>query len=492
MANLFTKSEKYKEEYRCSIVKIGELLPIEGSDFLAKTTVDGEYVVVRKDQVKEGDVMFYATNETELDSNFLALNNLFELGEYEKNINAAEVSALIDEGKRDEAKRKVGYFNKYGRVKMIRLKGCPSFGFLFRQDEMALRFPAIKDLNLEDYVGTDFDSVNDVLFVKAYIPRIHSGENRHVSKGDKRAAKIAKFDRMIEGQFALHYDTDPLTKNIHLIKPTDSVVCSVKLHGTSIVIGNVLTKKPKWGGLYSKIFLYLPRFLQKTYEDYDVVYSSRTVVKNKFINRKVNGGFYGTDVWGEYYEMIKDYIPKGFTLYGEITGYVSGANSMLQKGYDYGSEVGSNKLMIYRINQVLEDGTKKEWDVHDVYDWTVELLNKLVADGKEEVAARIHPIDILYEGTLMDLYPDLSITDHWHENVLECLKNEKRFGMEELEPLCVNKVPREGFVLRINNDPIKEAWKLKCVKFMERESKEMDAGAVDVEMEDNYGQEIEA
>lgn len=47
--NVFTFSEDGNKEYSASIVKIGELIPIEGSDFLAKTVVDGEDIVIRKD-----------------------------------------------------------------------------------------------------------------------------------------------------------------------------------------------------------------------------------------------------------------------------------------------------------------------------------------------------------------------------------------------------------------------------------------------------------
>ena len=76
--------------------------------------------------------------------------------------------------------------------------------------------------------------------------------------------------------------------------------------------------------------------------------------------------------------------------------------------------------------------------------------------------------------------------DHWHENVLEALKNEKKFLMEELEPMCNNKVPREGFVLRKCNDVIPEAWKLKCNSFKFREAKLIDSGEVDIEMTEAY------
>lgn len=96
----------------------------------------------------------------------------------------------------------------------------------------------------------------------------------------------------------------------------------------------------------------------------------------------------------------------------------------------------------------------------------------------------------LYHGTLADLYPEISTTDHWHENVLEAMKADKiHFGMEENEPYCKNKVPREGVVIRIDNDKKAEAFKLKCLKFYEFEKKRVDKGEVDIEMAQAYSEE---
>lgn len=61
---IFTQSSNIKHEYCCTIVKIGELKPIEGKDKIVSTIVNGFSMVVRKDQVHEGDIMIYAMNET--------------------------------------------------------------------------------------------------------------------------------------------------------------------------------------------------------------------------------------------------------------------------------------------------------------------------------------------------------------------------------------------------------------------------------------------
>ena len=55
------------------------------------------------------------------------------------------------------------------------------------------------------------------------------------------------------------------------------------------------------------------------------------------------------------------------------------------------------------------------------------------------------------------------------------MRNDKiNFGMEKNEPMCRNKVPREGIVIRKNDDEISEAFKLKCQKFLKREAEMID------------------
>ena len=70
--DVFKMSDKGKSEYCCNVVRIGEVTPIEGSDFLAQTVINGDSIVVRKDEVKEGDLMLYASNECQLNLDFLS------------------------------------------------------------------------------------------------------------------------------------------------------------------------------------------------------------------------------------------------------------------------------------------------------------------------------------------------------------------------------------------------------------------------------------
>lgn len=516
---IFTKSENFRQEYSATIVRVGELKDIENSDNLKQVIIDGFSVVVNKNDVKEGDLMIYCKNETELNKDFLSINNMFEIGERDLNKNYKEVENLIIEGKQDEAKKLVGYFNKHGRVKMIRLRGCPSMGVLLRFDSFIKFDNKLKNVNLEDYITYDdngnfipfdFDTINGRLFIKAYVPKITgcgSGD------GKKRGRKTKQFDRMIPGEWNFHYDTQQLNSNMWRFHPEDVVCITTKIHGTSLVLGNCLIKNPihldsaqKWfnkkcrkrikkigkalryDNNFSDRLVHEQKCLKnKIIKNYNVkyadIYSSRTVIKNQFINPAGGQGFYESDVWGEYHNLFKGLIPHGMTIYGEIFGYLTGSNSMIQSTpgpYDYGCEPGENKLMIYRISQKTENGIK-EYSMKQVIKYSEDLIKKYPEIGKFIMVP-----EVLYYGKMMDLYPDLDIANHWNENVLEKMKKDERFGMEKDEYLCNHKVPREGICIRIEDDPIAECFKLKTLAFLGKEAECIDKGKVDVEMIDNY------
>ena len=238
---IFTASENMKNEYCAKIVHIGEMKDIEGSDFLVQTIVDGNSIVISKGMFETGEPVIYCMNETQLNKEFLSVNNQFEIGSLELNKNAKEVLALMDEGKNDEAKKLVGFFNKHGRVKLIRLRGCPSYGCIFKKQSLANWNKKLEDVNLEDYFTVDengyehpfeFDTVDGKLFIEAYVPPMPQESHR---RGDKlfrkRMKKLQRFDRMVPGQFAYHYSTSQLQANMWRFTPDTIVTISNKLHG---------------------------------------------------------------------------------------------------------------------------------------------------------------------------------------------------------------------------------------------------------------------
>ena len=73
-------------------------------------------------------------------------------------------------------------------------------------------------------------------------------------------------------------------------------------------------------------------------------------------------------------------------------------------------------------------------------------------------------------------------SDKWRTKWLESMKNDKTMlEMECDEPLCKNKVPREGVVIRKCNDKVSEAFKLKSAAHYNIERKQHDKGETDME-----------
>jgi hypothetical protein len=479
---MLTKSKDFLQEYCATVVKIGTITPIEGTDFLGTTLVNGFSIIVRKDLIHEGDIMIYCPIETQLNAGFLSTNNLYEWSHRHLNQNYEKVEDCINQDGLEVAKKMVGFFNKYGRVRILRLKGQASMGYLTPIQSLYTWGACLSGVDWENCIGMDFDEVNGERFIQVYIPPIKPQSER-LSKDQRRNKRIEKIDRMIPGEFSFHYDTQQLNRNIHRFNPEDIVDISVKMHGTSICLGNVLVKKPKQFKFkpFNWIHSLLPLKWQKLIPGYDIVYSSRTVIKNSDLNSTLQGGYYSKDVWGDYAKLLGPYIPEGMEIFGEIVGYVTDTQTPIQKGYDYKCLSGKNRLYIYRIRTKQEDGTHKEWDLQDIRVWLQTLVGI-----HQELEDQIDIVPILYHGSLSYLYPEIPTDHHWHENILAALKQESVFGMEKLEPLCNNKTPREGIVLRIEGDPIAEAFKLKCISFLEAECRQIDKGEIDIELKQSY------
>ena len=207
------------------------------------------------------------------------------------------------------------------------------------------------------------------------------------------------------------------------------------------------------------------------------MYASRTVIKNQYYNKNVGNGFYGVDVWKYADAVVRPWLQKGMTAYYEILGFLPNGG-YIQKGYDYGCippkegdvyQYGVHfKVLIYRITLTNVDGNVHEFSAREVQQWCKN--NGLVA------------VNQYYYGYAGKLYPHLDPQEHWNENFLQLLANDKDFYMECDSPTCDNKVPHEGVVIKVENMK-SEAFKLKCFKFLDKEGKALDKGESNIEDE---------
>lgn len=90
----------------------------------------------------------------------------------------------------------------------------------------------------------------------------------------------------------------------------------------------------------------------------------------------------------------------------------------------------------------------------------------------------LHSVKELYYGRAENLFPNLNINEHWHEEFLTNLRN---MYLEQRSVLCNNNVPEEGIVLRREVNDI-DVYKLKSISFLEKESKMLDKGEIDIEL----------
>ena len=472
--------------YLATICRVGEMFPIEGADRLVKTVINGYDIVIPKTH-KEGDIVIYFPVETSICEQYLSANNLYELSLADKNSNFADVDKLIKDAETAEndsdakrcmemAKSMCGFFNKHGRVRILKLRGQYSQGFVADVSTIVNMDPTLANVDWESMVGCQFNMVGDIEFCKKYIPatsmRRDNSDGGGQSLWKKRMKKLKRFNRIREDQFAYHYDTKQLAEHIGQLNPDDVVSITVKVHGTSAIFANVLCnrKLTLWEKIKQFFGVDVPLY------EYGNVYSSRSVIKNQYINPNANS-YYSTDIWGCVNSVFSPFIEEGLPVYGEIVGYLEGSDKMIQKNHDYGCKPGEWKFMPYRITETDKYGNKIEWDVDKVDEWTRNLVTQ-----NPEIADKVMFLNILYYGRLGDLYPDLDTETHWHSNLLARMKADKdKFLMELDEPMCKNKVPREGVVIRKVGDPLARAWKLKSLRHYGKEAEAHDKGEVDIE-----------
>ena len=367
-----------------------------------------------------------------------------------------------------------GMFEDNGRVKAIRLRGELSEGFILPAVILENYLTSVTNQAYECEEGTEFDVCEHegktFWINKKYIPKQTQGSGR-----SGRSAKQPKgLDRVIEDQFRFHYDTTLIKKCPNVIHVDDLISITAKVHGTSGISAYVQCRRDKtfWEKVY-EFFTHKPVYDRI----YDYLYSSRTVIKNRFYNKKVTPGLCNCDVWGEADKVLRPFLQKGMTFYYEIIGYLP-TGSYIQKGYDYGCvppeadepyTYGKHfKVQVYRITLTNTDGKVHEFSAREVQEYCKFL--------------GLTPVEEYYYGYAKDLYPNIDPANHWNEDFLSRLANDKNFNMECLSPTCANKVPHEGLVIKIENMK-SEAFKLKCFKFLDKEGKDLDKGITNIEDE---------
>ena len=446
-------SENANRNYLAKVVALGKSVTHPNADRLQGFIIDHARIYADL-SFKEHDICIYFPLECQIDSRILSYLNLYS----DKSLNSD--------------KSKGGFFNSKGRVRAVRLRSEPSQGFLLKAQDFVYALSSFSSFNSKlidvDSIGQEFDSINYEVIIKKYVVQ---QQRKPGLKTDRKLAR--KVSRLVENQFRFHIDTEHLKKNIYKVNRNDYVSITAKLHGTSFICGRLLT--------YRKLSL-VEKVLKKlgvniNDKQYDLLYSSRRVIKNDDLNTQANH-YYSSDVWGDASKSIQYAVLKGYTIYAEIVGYTrDGAE--IQKGYDYGCiqpvyedeyvQGVHYKVYVYRITFTNEDGNVSELSWRQIKAYCEHF--------------GIRHVPEYYFGKLVNFdksFKKIKSDDEFNEAVIKTL--EEKY-LEKYCEFCGNRVPSEGIVLRIDKLFNFDAYKLKSFAFMLNETKNLDTEIIDIEAE---------
>ena len=428
-----TLNSPINPNYCATIVTLNHFSELSGCDNLKAAHIFGNRVIVGKDR-QAGDRGIFFPIETQLSPEFLHHNNLYRKSE----LNADKTSK--------------GYIDESGRIRAVKLRGHASEGLWLPLE--SLDYLKLGKENWSD--GQTFDMIGDhKICQKYYVP---------VKVATTPKSQPKKIH--VSEQFAFHYDTEHLGRNLDQISPKTLISISDKWHGTSAVYANVLSDRPlNWIERLAKR-LGIPVIERQ----YTFIWSSRTVVKGIDNTPKENKlHFYGEDVWGLVGKSVREKLPEGFTVYGEIVGYTPGGTPIQKTAsgvYAYGCERGQHKFVVYRVTYTSPNG------------FVIELPWPTMIQFCE--AFDFEMVPPIFYGKASHLLPqdDLS-PENWRDKFFNLIKEsyvENR--------LCEHnsfQVPAEGIVVRIDNLNKSKAFKLKSFAFLEGETKALDKGEADME-----------
>jgi hypothetical protein len=319
--------------------------------------------------------MLYFVSGTELNTEYCKENNLYENVELNKDVS------------------KKGYLSTKSRVKAIKLKGEISDGMIM----------PLETVSKELKEGDMFTHIDEKMICKKYQPFEEKVNLTKKEKNNKN--KLSKY--LVDKQLKFHFETPHYNRNIEKLKENKQMIVTRKYHGSSFIVANILCKKH-----FNFIEKFINLFFNFISKEYKIVYSSGKPksqlpkgIEGLFLNK--NSSFYSDDIWKKASDILKPFLQKGMSIYGEIIG-----KGIQGEEYTYNREY---VLKIYRITLTNEDGYTNELSWEDVK----KFCNKYELEHVDEYYQGI-PISLeeLQEKYLNKSYPDCKID----EGI--CIRNE--------------------------------------------------------------------
>ena len=388
------------------IRKIEEIRPISGRDRIQEALVQGCWTMVSKESKVGGIGVFFEVDGI-IDESFLFENSLY--ADKEKN----------------KDKNLKGYFPNNGRIRALKFSFGMSNGMFMGLDSLKyLNVDLSKFKENQDISTFKLRDGKDFILVVKYEPQETSVQS--------------EFSEKKTSFFPEHLDTEHFFRNRPHLPVGSRVIITNKMHGTSARYGNL----PKWNikGIWGKVLRYFP-FYWKRY-----VGTRRVQLKRGEL------GWHGSNEFR--YEILNEMdIPKGYAIYGEIVGYANGKPIMsLHDGsqmgkdfekkfgkditYNYGCKAGEFKFYVYRVTRLNEENIPFDLPY-------AEMVQFCKSHGLK---------------TPM-LLKEFVVTDA--REIQDFVKQE----IEKYEDPQFPEIPREGVVVRVENDGELSLYKEKTFAF---------------------------
>lgn len=244
-----------------------------------------------------------------------------------------------------------GYLEANRRVRVIKLKGVESEGFILPIDELrngvSLLIDQAVPRGAEQWVEVDTLMLDG---------KRHRFIDRYVTPAAKKAIASGKQHHRMPTEtnfFRRHYDTGQWSRNGRHVPQHALLYITEKLHGTSGRVGYCLSeelpRRTTWQRLLG-LFGLGPkpvttwRYFNGTRNTIIHIGDKPTMPANtKAENYRV-----------EWFNRIAPFLRRGETVYFEIVG------AGVQKGFDYGCKPRETKAFIYRITVTNPDGVVTE------------------------------------------------------------------------------------------------------------------------------------
>ena len=328
------------------------------ADNLLIYDINGAQVIVNKNLYHTGDVCLYFLPDTQIESWFLTQNRL-----YRKNPT-------------NPAEKWPGFFEENGRVRIVKLRGVYSQGFIFNlRDEYGLKEGDLVDELEGQHLCHKYETQAEKVFKEQRIQN-----EKKLNLFTRTALRIRRWliPNIKPVTLKEHIDTPQLVHAIFNYVVGDLITITKKYHGTSGRTAKLtfntnvsIFDKRYW---IDKKFTGFYKTIQVSTEQTG---TRRTLVYDSLRGIGVNDMNYRIAIHHQLAPLLKE----GQTIYYEIVGYEpSGKTIMPNHGeykYTYGCVPGGCQFLIYRMTETNPyTGIVREFTYDEVVNFC--LLNNLI------------------------------------------------------------------------------------------------------------------